>query len=209
MSTDTKIALSVKEQELVMNTEWILTKHAVVQKVYQLFGEAIPFMQTCIHNSNAYLPNEVLLSSPKISKGENYRLLPWVMLDYPRCFGKEDTLAIRSFFWWGHFVSMSLQLSGKYKTACLPALQNNLELLAQKEFYISIAEEPWEHHFQDGNFARIATLDGLAFKTLLEEQAVVKITKKISLQEWLSLPSFLEETFRDVLVLVCNQAPRR
>ena len=53
--------------------------------------------------------------SPKISKGENYRGLPYVMLDYPRLFGREEVLAIRTFFWWGHGFSVTLHLKGGYR----------------------------------------------------------------------------------------------
>ena len=56
-----------------------------------------------------------LNSSPKISKGENYKGLPWLVLDYPRYFNKEDIFAIRTLFWWGNFFSITLHISGKYK----------------------------------------------------------------------------------------------
>ena len=53
---------------------------------------------TCTATINGkpdFLPAEMLFHSPKISKGENYKGLPYVMLDYPRCFGKTDIFAIR------------------------------------------------------------------------------------------------------------------
>jgi hypothetical protein len=42
METATKIALSEKELQLVCDTDWILTKHSIIQKVYALFGETVP-----------------------------------------------------------------------------------------------------------------------------------------------------------------------
>ena len=45
MSEDAKIALSEKELELVCSTDWILTKHSVIEKVYQLFGSLALSMQ--------------------------------------------------------------------------------------------------------------------------------------------------------------------
>ena len=61
-------------------------------------------------------------ASAKISKGENMGL-PWVMLDYPRLFGQEDVLAIRTMFWWGHCFSVTLHLKGRYYGAYLPLLR--------------------------------------------------------------------------------------
>ena len=98
------------------------------------------------------LPAEVFSSSPKIYKGENYLSLPYVMMDYPRVFIKEDVFAIRSFFWWGNYFSITLQLSGKF----LQAFSNNLQLhLADKmyeDYFICINNSPWEHHFEVTNY---------------------------------------------------------
>src|SRR5260221_13450433 len=129
MKQETKITLSPKERELVCNTDWILTKHAIIDKVYQLFGEQATFMQYYIEKEKAQLQKEISIIAPKISKGENYGKLPYVMLDYPRYFDKENTLAIRTMFWWGNFFSIHLQLSGKFKQNALADLQNNFEEL--------------------------------------------------------------------------------
>src|SRR5262245_61567301 len=112
MQESAKVSLSAFEQQLVTDANWILTKNGIIEKVYLLFGNLSehykqePLLQQ--------LPAEAVTASPKIARGENYEGLPYVMLDYPRCFGKEDTLAIRTFFWWGHFFSITLQLKGKY-----------------------------------------------------------------------------------------------
>ena len=58
------------------------------------------------------LPEAVIQSSPKITRGENYQLLPYVILDYPRCFQKEQVFAIRTMFWWGKGISITLHVSG-------------------------------------------------------------------------------------------------
>ncbi len=38
MPSTTKITLSDKELSLVQNSEWILTKQVIIQKVYDLFA---------------------------------------------------------------------------------------------------------------------------------------------------------------------------
>src|SRR5471030_2477872 len=96
-----KVMLSPKEQELVLNTDWILTKNAVIQKVYALFGLLSASYQTMMETCPVPNREEVLLRSPKISKGEQYEGLPWVMLDYPRHYLAADSFGIRTFFWWG------------------------------------------------------------------------------------------------------------
>ncbi len=122
---DSKIQLSEEEWRLVQNSAWILTKHAVIGKVYDLFGQLSQRMQLSLEQGSS-LPPEVLRHGPKISKGEQYERMPWVVLDYPRCFGREDVFAIRSFFWWGHYFSSTLHLKGIYRQQFGPAITKGL-----------------------------------------------------------------------------------
>lgn len=202
MDTGAKITLSPKELELVCNTDWILTKHAIIQKVYRLFGELLPQLEAQLQAHSHTLPAEVFLHAPKIAKGENYQLLPYVVLDYPRYFTKEEVFAIRHFFWWGNFFSISLQLSGKFRQRFMPALQNNFELLQQGGYWLCIAEEPWQHHFADSNFRLIEKLSREEFADMLTCKPFVKIAKKMSLQQWEEIPLFIAETFGELTRLL-------
>ena len=96
--TSTKVTLSPKELELVNDTGWILTKNAIIAKVYALFGQLSEQYGTALEQHPYLLQGETSFRSPKIAKGEQYEGLPWVMLDHPRCFTGSDTFAIRSFF---------------------------------------------------------------------------------------------------------------
>ena len=71
---------------------------------------------------------------PKISKGEKYKGLPWVMLDYPRIFGKEDIMAIGTRFWWGHYFSVTLHLKGGYLRTYLPVILRGGECWRRRAF---------------------------------------------------------------------------
>ena len=201
---NTKIALSDKELKLVCSTEWILTKHAVIQKVYDLFGEILPLFEKAIKEKEEYLPEGVFINSPKISKGENYKLLPYVMLDYPRYFGKEDTIAIRTFFWWGNFFSVCLQLSGRFKDANFELLNQKFEWLRQNEYCICVNDNAWEHHFEKDNFINLDLLSEEKFKETLFEKPFIKIAKNTPLHHWQQSPEFLLKTFEELAGLIAN-----
>ena len=111
---NTNVELSKNELELVTSSEFILTKNRIIEKVYNLFGALSETYKDALKAGEAFLPDEVFVTSPKIYKGENYLSLPYVMMDCPRIFFKEDMFAIRSFFWWGNYFSITLQLSGVY-----------------------------------------------------------------------------------------------
>ena len=132
MTDSLQLSLSAGELELVCNKDWLLTKQIIIDKVYVLFGVLAQKMQQHVLTHNASLPADVTESSPKIARGENYRGLPYVMLDYPRHFEKTATVSIRTFFWWGNFFSISLHMSGIVKENALPFLKNNFDLLRQR-----------------------------------------------------------------------------
>ena len=96
MQEQANVSLSAVELQLVTDPGWILTKNGIIQKVYDLFG-SLSASYVALAKELA-VPEELLLMPPKISRGEQYKGLPYVMLDYPRCFGKEDVLAVRTFF---------------------------------------------------------------------------------------------------------------
>ncbi len=199
---DTKIALSAKELELVCNTEWILTKHAIVQKVYGLFGNVLPLLENMLNENKAVLPGEIFTHSPKISKGENYKLLPYVMLDYPRCFSKGDVAAIRIFFWWGNFVSINLQLGGRHKLHAVSKLVRNFGSLQQNGYAVCVNDNPWEHHFDTTNFVQLDAIDKNQFEELLAMKPFVKIAKKIPLMQWQEVPGFIVESYTELAGLL-------
>ena len=94
MKDQTKIQLSTYEMELINNAEVILTKNAIMQKARLLLENLQQLQQEHIQSHRKKFPAEIFIPSPKISKGENYKGLPYLVLDHPRYFDKENILLI-------------------------------------------------------------------------------------------------------------------
>jgi len=159
----TKIQLLPAEMELVSSPEIILTKNAILQKI-RSFLEALQIKQLEILKEYASkFPEEVLKTSPKISRGENYKGLPWLVLDNPRHFQHNNIFAIRTMFWWGNFFSITLHLSGKYKNDFLGKNSESISMLKKNDFYIYAGQKEWEHDFDPESYKKIsaATIDEL------------------------------------------------
>lgn len=180
------VTLSKHELELVTNAQILLTKNEIIKKVYSLFGDTAGYFAA---EAKGLLPAEIALIAPKISRGENYEGLPYVMLDYPRYFKKENTFAIRTFFWWGNFISITLQLSGEYKNAYSPALQKAISIGSFQNWYIAAGESEWHHHFRNDNYTLITS------QTLVSDKAFIKLATKIPLSEWDHVQLFLQQNF--------------
>jgi len=195
--SNTKVTLSPKELELVNDTGWILTKNAVIAKVYDLFGQLSEAYRTELEKHPGLLEDEPGFRSPKIAKGEQYQGLPWVMLDHPRYFSETHTFAIRSFFWWGNCCSITLQLSGSFLEKYAETIQQYFDAdnHSRKDWYIGVGNDPWQHHFDESNYQPLEKYTGAPFATL----GFIKLAKKIPLRNWDALPVFFEENYRDIL----------
>lgn len=187
----TKIRLSSEEKELVMQSGWILTKNRVLKKVWDLLEE----MQTAQQDYMIHLPEEVRKVNAKISKGENYQGLPWLILDQPRYFNKEHVFAIRELFWWGNFFSSTLQLSGNYKTRYEKRILDSLDQLKEQDFYLCVNTDPWQHHFEEGNFEPMRGMSKDKMEEWIMRSGFIKLSKKIPMERWDSVEDELLEIF--------------
>jgi hypothetical protein len=188
MHQKTKVQLSTLEQELMQNAGWILTKNAVMEKMKVVLQECLEAQQELFHEKKIDLPPEIYNISPKISRGENYRGLPWLMLDHPRYFDKENVFAIRTFFWWGRHFSITLHLSGRYKGLFAQKINTSYPSLSQDHFYCCINANEWEHHFGEDNYKLIGQCNEEEFHHIIDEKRFIKLSTKIDLTEWERLP---------------------
>jgi hypothetical protein len=177
-----KIQLSPDELMLVQNGSWILTKNMIIQKVCTLFGSIAEEMKET--SKNYSLPQAIGQTTPKISKGENYQGFPYVILDYPRLFSKENVFAIRTLFWWSNYFSITLHLKGIYKEEFSRSLLKSLPFLASNDFYISIAEDEWQHHIDESNYVLLKKANDAIRQKYFLHSAICKFSAKINLNEW-------------------------
>lgn len=195
MSDQTKIHLSPFEIDLLNNSEWILTKNKIIKKAQRLLEEVQENILQHVKGPAINLPREVIAISPKISKGENYLGLPWLMLDFPRYFEKEKTFAIRTMFWWGNYFSTTLHLSGEYKRRYSEAIVQSYEALCQNEFYTCVHEDQWHHHFEKENYLPVKNFTADDFADHINKRTFIKLSCQLSFLEWNSAPGLLSEIF--------------
>ncbi len=197
-----KVQLSAEEMALVRNRDWILTKQRIIEKVTVLFGSLSTAMQLyTAQQVPGWLP-EITRVPPKISKGEQYESMPYVVLDYPRCFSKEDVFAIRSFFWWGHYFSITLHLKGKFREQYGEKIIAAMAAKKLEGFYFSLTGnefsfdlETKHHRLLHAATEHPVTTDGGSF---------LKISRAISFAQWNSAEQQLLEIFMQFASITAN-----
>jgi hypothetical protein len=192
MNENANLTLSDGELFIAMDKQMILTKRVIIDKTAQLFDSLIPALSQ-IFSKVLYNFETLQKSIPKITKGENYKDLPYIILDYPAVFEKENIFAIRTMFWWGNFISITLQVSGVYKEY----FENNILKNIDSDFYICINKNQWQHNFEEDNY-RLCNKLSKAEKKIVQENGFIKIALKYELHHWNMMQQLLSEGYYKV-----------
>lgn len=185
-----KIRVSPADWELARDIEVILTKNRILEGVEDFFTGLNSLYYEKVSDWFEEIPVP-FVQSGKVSKGEKHEGLPWLMLDYPRYFHKQQGhLAVRSFFWWGHFFSIQLQCSGQF----LPLGWNACNQLAQQGWMVGIPQDPW-----------LQQMPGDSWKPLpdnpqdIPATSIIKAKTALDLGEMQSAPHFFSAKFEEIL----------
>ena len=199
MMQQTKIQFLPAEMELVSSPDIILTKNTILQKIKSFFEELQMKQFTILKNYSDQLPAPVLTVSPKISRGENYKGLPWLVLDNPRFFQHNNIFAIRTMFWWGNFFSITLHLSGNNKMEFLKKIKPVIPVLAKHDFFIYNGANEWEHDLDPGSYKRISALTEDELENIYSTNNFLKLAIKFPIE---SLGAMEDKLCRNYELLV-------
>jgi len=131
----------------------------------------------------------------RISRGENYKGLPYHVLDYPALFNNKDILACRTMFLWGNFFSTTIHLQGQY-------LHSNKDILGQlgdsmktANLFVSCGNTPWEYSYNKDNYKQFTST---SIEAALSKN-FVKISQKIELESYAEIPQLASEFYSPIL----------
>jgi len=183
---------TAEELLIVNDTDFLLTKAKVTEKLNRLLENTREELLSFIQISDFNFPKELNLDYGKISKGENYNQLPFMILDFPSHFTKENIFAYRTMFWWGNFFSTTLHLQGNLLDIHRKNIYKNALKLFSKEIYICIGKTPWQYHYQEDNYILLTEEN----YHLIKEVPFLKLSSKIHVNNYNSLPNFSLSYFK-------------
>jgi hypothetical protein len=194
---EAKIMLSEDELLLVQNAGVILTKNAIIKKIISLFSLVAEEMKTEVEKKQ--LPSAIKTTTPKISKGENYKGLPYVILDYPRVFTRENIFAVRTMFWWGNYFSITLHLKGGFQEMFSGSIKRNISYLAEKNFNICISSDQWQHELEGDNYISLSCITENQLDAIIEKKQFLKLSAKAGFDRWDDTAIILIGLYKDIL----------
>lgn len=186
------------------NAQVILTKNRILSGIKFLLQN----LEKELMGNTSVIENirhsEVFQRGPKISKGENYGGLPYLVLDYPRRFDSLNIFAVRTMFWWGHQFSSTLHLAGDYKKELAPKIEAAYAHLCSAHYYICVNEDPWQHHFEEENYLPIAAVSKEDFILYCRRFHHLKIAARWPLQTIDGVAESLKESWERLLKIVSD-----
>ncbi len=187
-SKDTNFFLSESDIAFLADESIFRRKQEVTQKIMELFGELELSLQESFARFNHIIPSHIPVKKGKISRGENYRGLPWIVLDCPAVFNREGVFAYRTLFWWSHPFSFTFQLSGIQFEHYLERLFGNLNFQGD-DTMICINKSQWEHHHETSNYVPLSEFIKSKDFTIafFREKGFLKLSKTLSLEKHLDL----------------------
>lgn len=188
---------SEKEIRFLTDTDFLLTKQEINRKATALLSETEQNLKMVVRQSNFPFPDQAFLKAGKLSRGEQYRGLPYWILDYPRKFSKEATFSFRTMVWWGHEVSCFLHLGGrdleKFKLKVLENFQGD------PDQFVAINPSPWEYHFGPDNYRKASETSPKLLESHISQHKYHKMIYKLSLDRVHDLPEFSADVFAKML----------
>lgn len=197
-----KIQLSEDELQLVQNGAWILTKNDVIEKICNGLGVLAERMQEEIAVNTPQLYDTLNSTAPKISRGEKYQGLPYLILDYPRSFQKEDIQAIRTLFWWGNFCSITLHVKGTAGQRIASRVISVLTSLQNHGFYVSFNGDEWNHNVTSRDYEALTVFSEERLCNQLDTAPFFKIAGKVEFSQWEIMEEKLFKHFQILLNLL-------
>ena len=136
-----------------------------------------------------YYPN--ITRKFKVTRGENYIDMPYIVLDVPQLSQENLTGTLRIMFWWGHYISL------QYFTRVDADYLIKLNTLKHKPYLLSIAENLFNNKLDDDEFMPINNLK-LDDATL---PCIGKVCYKIDLSELGNIEPHIIQFMDDMMEL--------
>ncbi len=190
--------LDDEDLAILADTRFLLAKRQVSEKTQLVMAAAGKSLVATARRHSHLLPNGAV-KARKVAKGENYRGLPYFMLDCPAVFERHSVFAFRVFCWWGNFFSCTLHLQGRFLDERRKNLSANRQSLVENSFSVGVADSPWEHHFGPDNYCPAAELDEQTLMAMLADKPFVKLARQLPLSAHLQLGAFACATLETLL----------
>ncbi len=192
--------------KIISDRDHILKKTAALRAIEMELAQTRDEIAKAIRRGKFVLPKEADAHMGKISRGENHKGFPFVVLDFPKHFSRSSVFALRTLFWWGNPFIVTFHLGGEMLNGHRQSLAKNISTLRGKSFYFCVNDREWDHAIEKRNYRRLDAIKEAELKRMIAERPFIKLARQLPLKDVRKLKKFAAETF--ISVYSCLDAPR-
>ncbi len=163
------------ELALLSNPRFFEQKLQATEKLKRLMEEIRLALLEEIRPEELLAPSTTDFLKGQIAKGENYEGYPYVMLDFPKHFSKENIFTFRTLFWYGHTLIFSVIVAGTYLETYRQNFERHYERLCEAGLYFG-TNDVWDWR---ESASRLLTVQEKA-NILVRHQPFIKLMKRLS-----------------------------
>jgi hypothetical protein len=188
---ETKLEFSEPGFRLLTAREPWDERRALVEQLSVWLGHALVDLKQR-HNAafTSLVPDAAL--NGKITRGDNHQGFPYLLLDYPNHFSKDDILAARNMIWFGNGFHCTLHVRGN---DLVSRVLNNLEKQTHENFFICTNVHEWIHDVNENDWISAAHLTE-ATRNDIHQRGWIKLGRQLNLHQPDSWQNDLVETYK-------------
>lgn len=179
------MVFSEQELALVFNANFIYQKNKLLQNVSILLGELAETLQDKMLPLRLKFNSELLDKSGKISRGEQYKGLPYLVLDAPFLMKDKEFIICRTMFWWGHYITLNILIKGNYFKANTLDLKDNLKM--NQAILFLKGKDLWDNDLNSSSYKEINESNTSEIISQFDDFGFLRLSKKLRFEELGSL----------------------
>lgn len=186
-----------EEMRMISDTDFFPAKAEMIRKLHEEFMKLRDQLRAeCETIPLSLVPAGTDFVTGQLVKGEKFHDFPYVYLDFPKFFSKEEMFAFRSFFWWGHSLIFCWLLSGPRLGEYQKRLITSHETLAHHAVFFSTAGTPWEWGLEKPHAVFLSEINKARLKEILKDRPFLKLGCSMPLKSLETPDAILQEGLR-------------
>lgn len=202
----TNLSLSEEELAVLVNKRFFDIKHKVTRNIMEEFAALELIVKPLWQASEISFPG-LNRDAGKIFRGENYNGYPYIVLDYPRLFNKQEVFAGRTMLWWGNDISFTLHLQGRAWDHYKDQITMGLTESTLADLDICILDNPWEYHRQKDNYIPLNTFLKYHGDVEIKNLPFLKLSQSMAITDYRLIRERGRNFYAEMITLIGNQEP--
>jgi hypothetical protein len=166
---------NTKDLEIINHVEVFQKKPVILKKVESRLNKLKEAMVVELLPCATQLPPNTDIKKGQIVRGENNNGFPFLSLDIPQNFSKNEMYTYRTLFWWGHYLGFSMILRGDKLRTYFKRLSANCKKPRFQDVHLSMTPTPWEWRQNEKHFTPVNHIHVWAEKSnLLDHMKIIR-----------------------------------